>query len=237
MPGGMGGAAAMPPGMYRPGMQGVVSAAVPVCYVRSLEPAREFYRLFGYGEQRSGGDDDATWSYLQCGEHTLLLACVQPPLIQVELPLLIYLYVDDLPAVCARLTDAGHPAELTGHPDHAPGGEARTVDPDGNTVLLGQRSGTRVRPPTEAARVSLLHQAADAISRRGGAPASCQVGLTGGRPCPEAAEVKLADPWGETVWACLAHADEALLEARSAFIAIEDDQGLGAWLRRRQPSA
>jgi catechol 2,3-dioxygenase-like lactoylglutathione lyase family enzyme len=226
-------------------MQGVVSAAVPVCYVRNIEQSRAFYELFGYSAQRSGADGDASWCYLQCGGSTLLLACVQPPLIQVELPLLIYLYVDDLAALRERLEQAGRPVELIGYPDHAPGGEARTTDPDGNVVLVGQRVAVpgdprpdHLRPDRtgDRARSSLIRQAAEAISRRGGAPAGCQVGLTDGTSCPEAAEVKLADPWGETVWACLSHADEALIDARSAFIATEDGQGLGPWLRLRRPA-
>jgi catechol 2,3-dioxygenase-like lactoylglutathione lyase family enzyme len=219
-------------------MHGDVSAAVPVLYVRDLPAALEFYALFGYTEQRSGGDDDGHWSYLQSGEHTLLLAAVQPPLIAVELPLLIYLYVTDLAAVRSRFEAAGHPVELAGYPDHAPGGEARTRDPDGNVVLFGQRSavpgGVRRRPTDESARSSLMRQAAEAIGRRGGAPPTCQVGTADGGQCPEAAEVKLADPWGETVWGCLVHADEALINARSAFIATEDGHGLGPWLRQRR---
>ena len=222
-------------------MSGVVTAAVPVCYVRSVEQSREFYALFGYGELRSGGDDSGTWCYLQCGDHTLLLAAVRPRPVNGELPLLIYLYVDDLAAVRERFAQAGRPAELVGYPDHAPGGEARTVDPDGNVVLFGQRVAVRgdIRPERtdEQARVSLIRQAAEAVGRRGGAPATCQVGMTDGTPCPQAADVKLADPWGETVWACLAHADEALIDARSAFIATEDGQGLGPWLRLRRPPA
>ena len=223
-----------------PGMRGVVSAAIPVCYVKSLEPARDFYGLFGLTEQRSGGDGDARWAYLHCGDQTLLLAFIQPPLIPVELPLLIYLYVDDLAAVRGRLDRAGHAVELAGYPDHAPGGEARVHDPDGNVVLFGQRAAVPVHArevaSDEGARFSLIRQAAEAVARRGGAPATCQVGLGDGTPCPEPAEVKLADPWGDTVWACLEHADEALLNARSAFVATEDEQGLGAWLRQRRPA-
>ena len=105
-------------------------------------------------------------------------------------------------------------------------------------VQFGQRvavAGELRRPVTDdGARMSLIKQAAEAISRRGGAPAGCQVGRTDGQPCPEPAEVKLADPWGETVWACLTHADEALIDARSAFIATEDEHGLGPWLRHRR---
>ena len=34
-----------------------------------------------------------------------------------------------------QLDQAGHAYELVGYPDHAPGGEVRTRDPDGNVVL------------------------------------------------------------------------------------------------------
>jgi hypothetical protein len=218
-------------------MQNEVQAAVPVLYVHRVETARAFYAVFGYGEARSGGDGDARWSYLQCGEHTLLLACVQPPLIQVELPLLIYLYVTELSTAREHLEEAGYQYELVGYPDHAPGGELRTRDPDGNVVLVGQRSAVaadaRTKPTGPEARFSLIRQAAEAVSRRGGAPATCQVGVADGTPCRQPAELKLADTWGATVWACLPHADEALINAPGAFVASEDAQGIGPWLNRR----
>jgi predicted enzyme related to lactoylglutathione lyase len=219
-------------------MRGVVSAAVPVTYVREMSRSRQFYELFGFTEQRSGATGESSWSHLQSGDTTVLVAAVQPPLIQVELPLLIYLYVDDVAAVTARLETAGHRVEHVGYPDHAPGGEARTTDPDGNVVLFGQRVAVpgqaRVEPTGERARFSLMQQAAEAISRRGGAPAHCQIGGPGDADCSEPAEVKLADPWGETVWGCMKHADEALITARSAFIATEDGLGLGPFLRNRR---
>jgi hypothetical protein len=214
-----------------------VQAAVPVLYVRSIESAQAFYGLFGYRQAQAGGDGDARWSYLQCGEHTLLLVCVQPLLITTELPLLIYLYVTDLGEVREQLAEAGRDYELAGYPDHAPGGELRATDPDGNVVLVGQRTavaaGERTGPPAPEARFSLIKKAAEAVSRRGGAPAACQVPAADGGACPEAAELKLADGWGATVWACLPHADEALINASGAFIANEDAQGLGPWLSRR----
>ncbi len=219
-------------------MRGVVSTAVPVCYVRELDRARDFYQQFGFTELRSGAAGESRWSYLQCGEITVLLAAVQPPLISVELPLLIYLYVDDIVAVSQRLQEAGYPVDHVGYPDHAPGGESRVNDPDGNVVLLGQRTAVRAedrREPTgDAARFSLMQQAAEAVSRRGGAPAHCQIGSPGGASCDKPADVKLADPWGETVWGCMDHADEALIAARSAFIATEDGLGLGPFLKNRQ---
>jgi hypothetical protein len=218
-------------------MRGLVSAAIPVCYVREIGRSREFYRLFGFTELRSGADGDSAWAYLRSGETTLLLAAVRPLLIQVELPLLIYLYVDDLDTVTERLTAAGTAVDPAGHPDHAPGGEARTVDPDGNVILFGQRTAVataeRDNSTGEAARFSLIREAAEAVNRRGGAPAHCQIGKFGGGPCENRAEVKLADQWGETVWGCIEHAEEALISARSAFIATEDGLGLGPFLRSR----
>jgi hypothetical protein len=225
--------------LYLADMPSGVQAAMPVVYVRDLEQSQAFYSLFGYVQQRSGGDGDARWSYLQGGEHTLLLAFVQPPLVPVELPLLIYLYVTDLAGVREQFKQVEHDYELVGYPDHAPGGEIRTHDPDGNVVLIGQRTAVpaqdRAEPTGPQARFSLIKQAAEAISRRGGAPSSCQVGAADGTRCSQPAEIKLADSWGTTVWSCLSHTDEALIQASGAFIANEDAQGLGPWLSRRRP--
>nr|WP_255645513.1 VOC family protein [Actinoplanes polyasparticus] len=205
--------------------------------MRNVESAQAFYALFGYRKMQTGGDGDARWSYLKCGEHTLLLACVQPALITHELPLVIYLYVTDLGGTREQLDSAGHDYQPAGYPDHAPGGELRTQDPDGNVVLVGQRTAVaadaRTAPSAPEARTSLMKQAAEAISRRGGAPATCQVPAADGSACPRPAEIKLADTWGATVWACLTHADEALINAPGAFIASEDAQGLGPWLSHR----
>ncbi|MFR9777813.1 VOC family protein [Micromonospora sp. MS34] len=222
-------------------MHNGVQAQVPVLYVSDAADARRFYEAFGYSEVRTGGDGTSRWSYLQCGELTLLLAEVQPRLVTVELPLLIYLYVDDLAATMARLTDAGHTVERAGRPEHAPGGECRTTDPDGNVVVFGQRRAvpeqTRDPDADKEARFSLIREAARTVRRSGGAPARCQIGGPRGDTCPDPAEVKLADSWGDTVWGCLAHADETLLNARGAFLATEDGSGLAAFLcgRRTQP--
>ncbi|MEH0934796.1 VOC family protein [Micromonospora psammae] len=219
-------------------MQSGVQAQVPVLYVADADSARRFYELFGYSEIRTGGDGESRWSYLQCGELTLLLAAVTPRLVTVELPLLIYLYVEDLTTTVERLTAAGIAVERAGHPEHAPGGECRTTDPDGNVVLFGQRRAVpeQARVPQSGTedRFSLIREAAEAVSRRGGAPARCQIGAPRGEACPAPAEVKLADSWGDTVWGCMAHADEALLNARGAFLARDDGQGLGEFLRARQ---
>jgi hypothetical protein len=46
--------------------------------------------------------------------------------------------------------------------------------------------------------------------------------------------VKVTDPDGNTVWACLAHAEEMLLTVPGAFIASQDGKGIAGFLSRRR---
>lgn len=210
---------------------------MPVLYVNDIDRSQAFYALLGWSVLRTGGDGAASWRYLGSGEHTILLAAVQPRLITVELPLLVYFYVDDLEAALRSLAEGGFQTERVGYPDHAPGGEARVRDPDGNVVLLGQRTAVAAadrRAATGAeARFSLIQRAAEAVSLRGGAPERCQIGQLDGTPCTAAAQVKLTDSWGDSVWGCTDHSEEVLLTVRGAFIAVEDAEGLGRFLRGR----
>jgi hypothetical protein len=128
-----------------------------------------------------------------------------------------------------------------GHPPHALGGEAKLLDPDGNTVLLGQRERSASQPPAaddEASpRFSLLKEAAALVEAHGGTTVMCQVSDARGAPCGKRAEVKLADAAGDTVWTCLAHADEILVTVRGSFIASQDEPGIGWFLSHRTASA
>jgi predicted enzyme related to lactoylglutathione lyase len=77
-----------------------------------------------------------------------LLASTTPPLDIPQLPLLFYFFYDDVDAVVRVLGMAGVQVTRTGHPPHALGGEVKVLDPDGNTVLLGQREpSASLRPP------------------------------------------------------------------------------------------
>jgi catechol 2,3-dioxygenase-like lactoylglutathione lyase family enzyme len=210
---------------------------IPVCYVRDLHAAQAFYELLGLTEVRRGGNDRGGYRYLADGECTLLLTRVDPCPVTAALPLGLYLWSTDVAAVQAVLTGAGVPCQHVGHPDHAPGGELRTADPDGNVVVVGQRTVTStsyVAQSRAEAGFSILKEAAARTAARGEAPASCEIGERGGAACVQPAEVKLADPWGATVWGCLAHAEEALLNARAAFVATDDGNGLTPWLRHRR---
>ncbi|MFF3444289.1 GAF domain-containing protein [Streptosporangium sp. NPDC002721] len=70
-----------------------------------------------------------------------------------------------------------------------------------------------------------------AAEERGtGRPALCQLGGSG-RQCAEPAELKIADGWGDSAWACTTHAEEALFVA-AVFIANKDLGGLNAYRDR-----
>ena len=219
-------------------MTPAVQSMVAATYVRDIDTSRSFYELLGFQEQSSGrrtprhGRPCTTTATLSSFSST------RQPLGLPPLPPRFYFYVDDLDAVAGVLGAAGVDVAPMGHPPHALGGEAKLLDPDGNTVLLGQRERSASQPPAadDAAspHFSLLKEAAALVEARGGTTATCQVGEFHGVPCRKKADVKLADAAGDTVWACLAHADEILLTVPGAFIASQGDDGLAAFLSRRR---
>jgi predicted enzyme related to lactoylglutathione lyase len=219
-------------------MTPAVQSMVAATYVRDIERSRGFYELLGFAEQSAGRAETSAWSALYHGEHSVLLASTQPPLEIPPLPLLFYFYFEDLDAVLDVLGKAGVQITHVGHPPHALGGEVKLVDPDGNTLLLGQRDRSASQSPADddedSPRFSLLKEAAALVAAQGGTTAICQVAGLRGVACQKGAEVKLADSGGDTAWVCLTHADEILVTVRGAFIASEDDQGIAGFLSRRR---
>src|SRR6201986_229774 len=179
-----------------------VRSMVAAAYVKDIDASRAFYGLLGFREHSSAKAEDSAWSVMQHEGVSVLLAAAGPALDVPALRLLFYFFYDDIEAVAGVLEEAGVPVVRTGHPPHALGGEVKVLDPDGNTVLLGQRERPGARRPAGAGggvRFSILREAAALVSARGGAPQACQVtGRDGGR-CPDPAEVKLADSLGDSV--------------------------------------
>ncbi len=202
-------------------MRSGVQAQVPVLNVGDADAAGRFYALFGYTGQP--GEDGR--SRLRCGDLTLLLVVQAAP---APAPATLHLHVDDDAATAERLVAAGHRVE------NAPGGECRTVDPDGNTILFARSPGVPAPQVDPDGRPAPVRRAAQVAARRDGASGHCRIGGPRGEPCTEPAEVKLADSWGDTVWGCLTHADETLVNARGTFLATEDGTGLAAYLAARQ---
>jgi len=218
-----------------PALQSMVSVA----YVRDIDASRSFYELLGFRPRQAGQAEAAAWITLFHSDYLLLLATTRPPLEIPRLPLLFYFFYDDLGAALEQLESAGIEVARLGHAPHALGGEARVADPDGNTILLGQRERTTAESATsdeDISRFSLLREAAAAVASRGGAPSTCQVTEQGGQPCPRPAEVRLADSAGSSVWACMGHAEEILVTVPGAFVADEGSGGIGGFLARRRPA-
>jgi catechol 2,3-dioxygenase-like lactoylglutathione lyase family enzyme len=201
-----------------------MESMIAVAYVRDIDAARAFYELLGFRPDSARRSETSAWLVLRQGDHTVLLTCTWPPLELPALPLLFYFFYDDLEAVLAVLEGAGVEVARLGQAPHAAGGEARLADPDGNTILLGQRQSSGPADGDAAvSRFSLL----------GGPAAACQVSEPGGEPCPAPAEVRLADSCGTAIWACLAHADEVLVTVPGAFVASEEGSGIANFMALR----
>ena len=214
-------------------MTALVQAVVPVVYVQSLTTAVGFYEVLGFQAVITGQDGDWSWWYGRCGQASLLIA-QDGHVKEHRGPVQLYLHTDDVDTLHQRLLAAGVEVEHLGYPDSAPGGQLRTSDPDGRVIMISQTAGAG--PMTHDGphdRASFVHQAAEALRRRGQPQGDCQVPSIEGSRCPQPAQVKIVDTWGEQVWACLAHADEVLFTVPNAFLATEDAQGLSTFLTRR----
>ncbi|SBT41619.1 GAF domain-containing protein [Micromonospora auratinigra] len=86
------------------------------------------------------------------------------------------------------------------------------------------------RRAADAAELAARMRAAAAAQAAAPRPGQCQLGGAAG--CPDAAEIKVADSWGDSAWGCPRHVEEAIINLRSVFIANEELGGLAAYLRR-----
>jgi len=216
-------------------MAGEVYACVPVVYVTDVSASVAFYELLGFACQVVGQDGEWTYAYLKTADVGLLLAAGGSMWSNDPGPVLLYLRTNDVCGLVRDLAAGGVATEHLGHPDHAPGGEVKVIDPDGHVLMIGQVTGAPPADRTPAAedRDSILARAAAAARARGHDPQRCQFPLPGGRACPDQAEVKMADSWGDSAWTCLSHAEELMINAKGVFIAAEDSEGLAVYLRRR----
>ncbi|MET8651363.1 GAF domain-containing protein [Nocardia aurea] len=81
-----------------------------------------------------------------------------------------------------------------------------------------------------AAELTARMRAAAAAQATAPHPERCQLG--GPTGCAAPAEIKIADSWGDAAWGCPDHAEEAILNVGSVFIASEELGGLAAYLNR-----
>ena len=204
--------------------------------VRDLTVSRRFYRALGFIDQPgdpAAGTACAALRHGACG--LLLTECGPVP--RGQRPLLLGVDVDDVEAIIGALRDGGFDVSISANPG-APRVRASVPDPDGNTVLIGQAAQPHAHDGTPApgatASRSLFAETAAELAAESLTTRDCQVRDVDLRPCGQSASVKLADSAGESVWACLDHADEILVTVRGAFIASHADPGVGSFLARRR---
>ena len=216
---------------------------VVVIRVRDLMVSRRFYQALGFlddsGDLASGTMACAALRYRECG----LLLTESGPASRGLRPLVLGLNVDDVEAIVGALRDGGFDVSVSAN-QGVPGARASVPDPDGNTILFGQAGryaahvdGTaQVDGTAHAAMASrwLFAEIASQLAAEGPAARDCQVRDVDLRPCGQSAAVKLADSAGESVLACLDHADEILVTVRGAFIASHADPGVASFLARRR---
>jgi hypothetical protein len=82
----------------------------------------------------------------------------------------------------------------------------------------------------DAAELAARMRVAAAAHAAAPHPEHCQLGGAAG--CTAPAELKIADSWGDSAWGCTNHVEEAVINVRSVFIAIEELGGLAAYLNR-----
>jgi catechol 2,3-dioxygenase-like lactoylglutathione lyase family enzyme len=216
---------------------------VVVIRVRDLTVSRRFYQALGFlevsGDLASGTTACAALRYRECG----LLLTESGPVPRGQRPLLLGLNVDDVDDVVGALRDGGFDVSISAS-QRPPGARASVPDPDGNTILIGQTvrypahddGPAHVDGTTHSAMASrsLFAETAAQLAAETLTTRDCQVRDVDLRPCGQVAAVKLADSAGESLWACLDHADEILVTVRGAFIASHADPGVASFLARRR---
>ncbi|GAB7052121.1 GAF domain-containing protein [Catenuloplanes indicus] len=86
------------------------------------------------------------------------------------------------------------------------------------------------RATASAALVNRMRAAGAAQREAATLPEFCQLGGAGG--CGAAAELKVADTWGDHAWGCPAHVEEVLTHASSVFLASQELNGLAGYRAR-----
>lgn len=103
------------------------------------------------------------------------------------------------------------------------------------TAIRVERAGyldaTDRRDTADQLRDQISQTAQDLHTRE--RPQWCQLG--GARECQELADLKVADSWGDSAWGCWQHAEDALINVASVFLATDDHEGLTAYRSRVRP--
>jgi GAF domain-containing protein len=108
--------------------------------------------------------------------------------------------------------------------------DLRLAERDAARAEHALRAEAERRAADNAVLAAQLHRAA-ALQHANSHPSTCQLGGSR-RRCDRPAEVKVADPWGDSAWGCAAHVEEAVRNLPSVFLADDRRAGLATYLQR-----
>lgn len=141
---------------------GAIQAAVPYLHVADVEHSLAFYATLGFtpGDRVSNPLGRTVWASALSQKAVIFFAQASAGIIPEQQAALLYLYSNDVAALRSHLLAAGlhdggpfnggpnHLLPNNGrrvafhlaHPFYMPKGELRVADPDGYTLLIGQRA-------------------------------------------------------------------------------------------------
>jgi hypothetical protein len=125
-----------------------VSGLVPFVQVHDVERSAAFYALLGFAignRQPREGRMQWAWLYTPGAPDwrrgaNLMLSRSERAIDPAAQRVLFYVYVSDLPALRARLVEAGQTPGPIEFPEYLPKGEFPIHDPDGYVLMVAQNS-------------------------------------------------------------------------------------------------
>jgi catechol 2,3-dioxygenase-like lactoylglutathione lyase family enzyme len=122
-------------------MSETVSSLIPYVHVADVERSIAFYWMLGFEVADTRPyDGHLGWAFLQCGDARLMLAHANAPIDSGAQAVLFYLWCRDVAEFRRELVAQGVEVGPITHPEHMPAGEIQVHDPDGYSLLIGQRS-------------------------------------------------------------------------------------------------
>lgn len=107
-------------------------------HVADVERSLRFYGLLGFQAiDVEPANPPFGWARMHCEGGALMFLRSEEPAAADHDRFILYLYTSDLPALRARLLDAGVDAGPVSHPDYMRSGEICVRDPDGYAVFIG----------------------------------------------------------------------------------------------------
>jgi catechol 2,3-dioxygenase-like lactoylglutathione lyase family enzyme len=109
----------------------------PLLRVSDIERSVQFYELLGLKSIDTDRASPLGWARLHCEGGAVMFLRAEETLNTLSLPVLLYMYTPDLPALREHLLSHGIHVPPVGYPEYMPSGEINIADPDGYRIAVG----------------------------------------------------------------------------------------------------